>query len=242
MPSGNTLTELIERAQARSAAVRARHAGILPPLTEPWHPIPFFGPIEAASALTVAMNPSAAEFRGRGWPASLPASALADRLVGYFSTDPHPWFGPSELPLLALGLRYGRNLAHVDLVCRATLTITKDHGPDFLALADAEADLFFATLELATNARAVILCGSITKARYAHVHVARNAAVHGWRFSPRPSRSQGGPFASIHELRSGSRVLPVLFASASVNHRDGPGHYQRLVLAHRDWLSACLGR
>ncbi len=242
MAVGNVVRELIERAQARSAKVRARHADILPPHGEPWHPIPFFGPIEDAAALTVAMNPSADEFRSRGWPATLTASTLADRLVGYFGKNPHPWFGPSEVPLRAAGLRYGQNLAHIDLVCRATRTIKAGDRDAFLALADDEADIFFDALVAAPNARVVVLCGSITNARYAHEHVARHATAHGWRFTPRPERQRGGPFASMHELRGGSRVLPILFASASVNRRDGPGHYQRLVLAHRDWLAAQLGR
>lgn len=207
---------------------------------EPWHPIPFFGPIEQAKVLTVAMNPSADEFRGRGWPTSLPASALVERLVGYFRRAPHPWFGPSEAPLRALGLEYGRDLAHLDLVCRATRTIKTTDRTAFLGLADEEADLFFGALSAASNARAIILCGSVTNARYAHEHVARNAPDHGWRLTPRPLRQPGGPFAATHELRNGARALAVLFVSASVNKREGPGDFQRLVTANLDWLAGQL--
>lgn len=241
MERAEELRALTEHAQARSAGVRLRHQSILPPTGEPWHPIPFFGPIKQARVLTVAMNPSADEFRGRGWPSALTASALTDRLVSYFQRDPHPWFGPSETPLRGLGLRYGRDLAHLDLVCRATRTIKTADRDAFLALADEEADLFFGALNAAASARIVILCGSVTNARYAHEHVARHAAAQGWRFAPKPHRQPGGPFAARHELRHGTRALAVLFVSASVNRRDGPGHYQGLVTAHRDWLAEQLG-
>ncbi len=228
---------LIERLQARSGSVRERFSGILPPASEPWHPIPFFGPITTATVLTAAMNPSAGEFRGRGWAASLPASSLAERLTSYFSRRPHPWFEPPEKPFRPLDLQYGRNLAHVDLVCRATRTITRADGKDFLALADEEVGFFFETLALASLARVLVLSGSMTNARYAHEHVARHASWWGWTFTPRPRRTPGGPFASTHELQNGSRRLPVLFVSASVNRRDGPGHFQRLVADNHDWMA-----
>lgn len=241
MGAGDPVRDLIERAQALSAGVRQRHHGVLPPAGEPWHPIPFFGPIGEATILTVAMNPSADEFRGRGWPSTLPASSLAERLVGYFQRNPHPWFGPSEEPLRGLGLAYGRNMAHVDLVCRATRTIKTADRDAFLSLADEEVGLFFGALAIASSARAVVLCGSVTNARYAHEHVARHASDHGWAFLPRPRRQPGGPFTARHELRQEGRALPVLFVSASVNRRDGPGHYQRLVRANSDWLVQQLG-
>lgn len=231
------IVSLIDRAQVRSGAVRERFGKILPPSVEPWHPIPFFGLIDSATALTVAMNPSADEFRGRGWTATLQAPDLAARLTSYFTSEPHSWFGPLESPLRALGLRYGSNLAHVDLVCRATRTITTADRDEFLALADEEAGFFFDTLALAARARVLVLAGSMTNARYAHEHVARHASAFGWTFSPRPRRAPGGPFASTHELQIGTRRLPVLFVSASVNRRDGPRHYQRLVAEHHNWLA-----
>ena len=215
----------------------------MPSNCEAWHPIPFFGPIETASAVTVAMNPSADEVRGRKWPDTLTTEALTGRLVGYFEhpVGPHPWFDASERPLRGLGLRYGHNLAHLDLVCRATRTIGRAESSDFLALADGEAGLFFGALNAATKLRLVVLSGSITNARYAHEHLARHATQAGWTFSPRPMRVPGGPFAARHELCRGDRRVAVLFTSASVNKRGGSEPYERLVLAHRDWLGVRLG-
>lgn len=239
------IAALVADAQTRSDGVRRAFPGLLPARCPAWHPIPFFGPIDTAVALTMAMNPSADELRARSWPFELTADALAERLLGYFANagvPPHPWFERSERPLLDLGLRYGAGLAHVDLVCRATRTIGKDERVAFLALADAEADLFFAALDLALNARVVVLSGSVTGARYAHEHVARHASKAGWRFGPKPERVRGGPFATRHELCRGSRRLAVLFTSSSVNKRGGAGPYERLVGEHREWVSFQLRR
>ncbi len=243
MLSHPAIAALIADAQARSDGVRRAFPELLPASCPAWHPISFFGPIDTALALTVAMNPSADELRARSWPVELPADAIAERLLGYFAyagVPPHPWFERSECPLLDLGLRYGAGLAHLDLVCRATRTIGEAERAAFLALADADAELFFAALDLALNARVVMLSGSGTGARYAHEHVARHASKAGWRFGPKPERVRGGPFATRHELYRGNRRLAVLFTSSSVNKRGGAGPCERLVGEHQEWVDSYL--
>ena len=234
--------DVVATAQARSRSVREQFGSLLPS-GDPWHPIPFFGPLNTASALTVAMNPSADEFRDRGWPLTMTAPDLTARLLGYFrhSAAPHPWFAKSELPLLPCHLRYGLNLAHLDIVCRATRTIKADDGPAFLRLAEQEDDTFFRCLDAAADARLVILTGSLTGRFYLHEYVARRGPSSGWTLSPKALRVPGGPFAGHYRLTKGSRTLPVFFASASVNRRGGPREYERLVLAHRDTIRGHLG-
>ncbi len=209
------------------------------------HPIPFFGRIHEAQALTVAMNPSAGEFRGRGWPNSLTPEALSDRLLNYFTNPkhtPYPWFEKPVLPLLSVGLRYTSNLAHVDVVPRATKTIAKEDSPAFRALAEVDAWVFFEALDLARAARVVILMGSVTNAHYVHEWVGRRASRFGWEFGGKPRRERGGPFSAVHTLQRRRRMLDVFFVSPSVNRRGGPRPYERLVLKNRatlrDWLSS----
>jgi hypothetical protein len=234
--------DFVGRVQAHVASTAEAMAALRPDVHVN-HPIPFFGRIDQARALTVAMNPSAGEFRGRGWPSTMAAQSLASRLVTYFENSqlpPHPWFEESGRPLLTVGLRYTSNLAHLDIVPRATKTISRADGAAFRALADMDAWVFFGALDLALAARAVLLSGSITNAHYVHEWVARRAAQFGWSFVGKPGRVRGGPFAGVHALSRGGRTVNVLFTSASVNHWQGPIHYQRLVLAHRDRLRAWL--
>lgn len=87
------------------------------------HAIPFFGPIEGATVLTVGVNPSWMEFRNRNWPENLSAPELAERLRNYSSSDkalPHPWFSRWGEGLNLLGVKYGVSAAHLDLSPRAT--------------------------------------------------------------------------------------------------------------------------
>jgi hypothetical protein len=231
---------LVEAAQHRTEQVLGRYADLLPANCDAWHPIPFFGPLHRATIITAAMNPSADELRGGRWPQSLPAQVLAGRLTDYFSDPVHPphlWFAKAVRPLQGLRLCYGREVAHIDVVCRATRTLKTEDTTRFLQLADDEAHLFFSALKTAGHAKILILSGSVTKARYAHEHIARHAAAAGWQFSPPPRREHGGPFVSRHELRAGDRLLPVLFTSASVNRRSGPGEYEKLVARELGWIA-----
>lgn len=237
------LESIVADAQARSAEVRRNFAHLLPPASEPWHPIPFFGPLTEARALTVAMNPSADEFRGRSWPHVLGAPQLTTRLRTYFTGAPapaHPWFDAAGRALLPIGLRYGGDLAHVDVVCRATRTIGRGDGHDFLSLASQEDELFFRSLESAGNAKLAVLTGSLTGRYYLHEYVARRGPVFGWHLSPKPRRVPGGPFSAFHTLTKAGRRIHVFFTSASANRRGGPAEYERLLLAGRDALRAAV--
>jgi hypothetical protein len=239
-----SIVDFIVRVQQHVRATDSLLAPLRPDVPA-WHPIPFFGRVEQAAALTVAMNPSAGEFRNRGWPAVLSSEDLAHRLLTYFTnprTPPHPWFDDSERPLRAIGLRYASNLAHLDLVPRGTRTVAAADGDDFLQLGEADAWCFFEALDLAAAARLVILTGSFTKRFYAHEWVARRAPSFGWMLVDKPRRIPGGAFATFHTLRRRGRWLPVFFTSASVNSRKGVLDYERLVQANRSDLAEILAR
>ena len=88
------------------------------------NPIPFFGDLENAEILTLAVNPSATEFHeDRCWESEMDASKLTFRLVNYFRSwnpPPHGWFTPPETKLRLNGCSYLFNTAHVDLSPTAT--------------------------------------------------------------------------------------------------------------------------
>ncbi|MBI3882541.1 MAG: hypothetical protein HY301_21075 [Verrucomicrobia bacterium] len=97
------------------------------------HPIPFFGDIRQAEVLTVALNPSHAEFsEERYWHTPHSASQLTTRLIHYFDLPdpaPHRWFDPLEKGLLCIGSSYDTNTAHVD-VCPYPTWRPREMQPD----------------------------------------------------------------------------------------------------------------
>lgn len=87
------------------------------------HPIPFFGELQRAEVVTLALNPSHAEFSIGRWPVNggskrLTPNGLTNRLLSYFHSPIHPanaWFDECEAGLLALGCSYQTNAAHIDV-------------------------------------------------------------------------------------------------------------------------------
>jgi hypothetical protein len=84
------------------------------------HPVPFFGNLDSAKILTIALNPSTTEFKPwRKWPKPpIEANELARRLSSYFQSidpAPHPWFGDFQEALGIIGASYNINAAHLDL-------------------------------------------------------------------------------------------------------------------------------
>ncbi len=91
-------------------------------------PIPFFGDVENAEVLTLAVNPSDTEFyEDREWKRTIgevtDSKPLSFRLVNYFRSwrpPPNAWFTPLETKLRLRGCSYLFNSAHIDLSPRAT--------------------------------------------------------------------------------------------------------------------------
>jgi hypothetical protein len=168
------------------------------------HPIPFFGDVLTAEALTVGVNPSADEFRPGRWPITLMANALTNRLRGYFGDPglpPHPWFKKWSDVLGPLGYTYTRNAAHLDVSPRATASMTA--APDqtgFARMLDADVRWLFRLLPLCSRARVLFLAGAVSKREYLFEFLRRVAPTSSFRFA------QVG-FATEDTRRQASRFL-----------------------------------
>jgi hypothetical protein len=182
------------------------------------HPIPFFGDVEAATVLTIGVNPSAGEFVGRGWPATVTTPALASRLVGYFAeapAPPHPWFDTWSRALSVIGSSYRTDAAHVDLSPRATTAMGA--VPDwelFLDMVEEDIGCFFRLLPLCRRARVLLAAGCVTKRWYFNDFIRRVAPRHGFRLEGRAG-SRGAGRVGIHRLAGGGVDLPLFFCSVS---------------------------
>jgi len=115
------LVDLVAEIQKEQAAVERIYGDLFcKDKSVPLHPVPFFGNLEGAKIVTIALNPSTTEFKPwRKWPKSpMEANELACRLSSYFrSVDPrpHPWFGDYQEALGIIGADYKINAAHLDL-------------------------------------------------------------------------------------------------------------------------------
>ncbi len=121
------LVDLVQEILADEPAIRAGY-GPLINLDYPFLPVPFFGPLESAQVLTVALNPSVGEFfdwrrtgedNWRNQPVGgVDAVQFSGRLNRYFSDvqpPPHPWFGEYQAMVGMLQRGYQINAAHIDL-------------------------------------------------------------------------------------------------------------------------------
>lgn len=124
------LVKFVQQLQAEQVGIEERYRSIIPNI--PLHPIPFFGVLDKARAITVGLNPSPTEFmEANRWPASpLTPYNLTRRLVDYFRlahTPPHHWFAELQWSLEILHCRYSFAAAHVDVSPWTT------HAPTYLA-------------------------------------------------------------------------------------------------------------
>jgi haloacid dehalogenase-like hydrolase len=131
-------------------------------LNHPVIPIPFFGEIETAEIVTVAVNPSSKEFdTERGLVLPMASEKLAVRMVNYFrqwNPPPHAWFTRLETKLRLDGHSYHFNTAHIDLSPRATRSM-RTFGPQpgkFLNMVNTDARKWFLVLlRLAKRLKAI---------------------------------------------------------------------------------------
>ncbi len=109
------------------------------------HPIPFFGDLENAEILTLAVNPSPREFHeDRCWKNQMEARELSFRLVNYFrlwNPPAHGWFASLETNLRRNNCSYLSNSAHIDLSPRATHKMSefRNDPTRFLAMVNSDA-------------------------------------------------------------------------------------------------------
>jgi len=132
------------------------------------YPIPFFGDLENAEVLTLAVNPSSTEFHEeRGWGQGMDAAKISFRLVNYYrlwNPPPHKWFTERETTLRRNGCSYNFNAAHIDLSPRATLSMrTFSSSPgQFINMIKRDAnEWLLEILRLAKNAKEIWFYGKI---------------------------------------------------------------------------------
>lgn len=135
----------------------------------PTQPIPFFGDLESAQIVTVAVNPSSTEFAPwRNWPPELMATnALVGRLTSYFRCTrprPHPWFAEIEEALNIMDCSFTNNAAHLDLSPRATRAMSGACDREmFLRMVRSEIDHFWRLLAELNAVKIVFLIGGIIR-------------------------------------------------------------------------------
>lgn len=182
------------------------------------HPMPFFGDIETAIALTVGVNPSAGEFVNRDWPNTMSSSALAERLIHYYTNAParpHEWFGAWEKALSQLSLSYSTCVAHADLSPRPTAAMGVH--PDwngFLHMIESDVKWFFELLPMCRKARALLIAGSVTKRWYINEFIARIAPQYQYQLTGTADAAGAGR-VGFHRLKGPAFDLPVFFCSVS---------------------------
>ena len=215
------IDELLDDLIKVAASVRSTYADLFDPEV-PTIPIPFFGAIESAQVVTIGLNPSDGELRGRNWPASLQPQTLHVRLAQYFSNHaapPHAWFGTWIEALALIGVSYGSAAAaHVDLCPWATKPMsTLPEQQRFTRLVEESVPWFTRCLRLAVKARLVLLAGAVNKGAYLNEFI-RGANAGGLRLEGIPKR-QGKAFVCMHTLHLDGRAMPAFFCSVSPSSR-----------------------
>ena len=105
-PPSQQIVAMVQQLQAHTPFGNPAYAGLFPPNCQ-YHPIPFFGPLEAARVITIGLNPSSGEFASwRLWNSQLSAHDLASRLHNYFRlVRPRPHRGPRSMTARSFVIR-----------------------------------------------------------------------------------------------------------------------------------------
>jgi hypothetical protein len=216
------LYQLLSELNTESSRIRAEfHASFDPDLDT--IPIPFFGDLLGAKVITVGLNPSDGEIRGRGWFQPISAANLYERLVYYFNNpqfDYHPWFNIWERALGKIGVSYiDGTAAHVDLCPWATKPMSNlpDHDR-FVLLVDQSLSWFWRCIQMAANLRLVLMAGAVSKKYYLNEFLRKTQNYNGNALIGKVSRS-GKAFVGCHQLSVSGKKIPVFFCSVSPSSR-----------------------
>lgn len=182
-------------------------------------PIPFFGDIANAKVITVGLNPSDGELRGRGWPRPVNAATLCERLPRYFSlkaTPPHSWFVPWIEGLETIGASYSEGTAaHVDLCPWPTKPMRGLSNKDlFESLVRQSLPWFWRCMQLAPSVRLVLLAGAVTKKDYIHEFLIKAGEIDGASLIGKIPRG-GSAFVGYPKIRMAGKTYPAFFCSVS---------------------------
>ncbi|MCI0535698.1 MAG: hypothetical protein L0338_26835 [Acidobacteria bacterium] len=131
-------------------------------------PIPFFGDLRCAKVITVGLNPSDGEIRGRGWPRPLDVQTIVRRLSNYFISPqfpPHSWFNRWEEALGKIGVSYlDGTAAHIDLCPWPTRPMENlSDQTRFQRLVLRGLPSFWRCVQLAAGLRLMMMAGAVNK-------------------------------------------------------------------------------
>lgn len=186
-------------------------------------PIPFFGKVLSAKVITVGLNPSDGEIKGRGWNQPISPNRIYERLLHYFNNSQfrsHPWFDIWERALGSIGVSYADGTAaHVDLCPWATRPMSNlpDHDR-FELLVSQSVPWFWRCMKAAANLRLVLMAGAVTKKYYLNEFIAKAGSPAGDELAGKVTRG-GKAFVGYHQLRLSGNLYPVFFCSVSPSSR-----------------------
>ena len=216
------LYQLLSDLNAEAPKVRAAFSDLLDPALDTI-PISFFGDVLNAKVITVGLNPSDGEIRGRGWHQPISSAEIYERLLNYFNNPQfrsHPWFEAWERALNEIGVSYADGTAaHVDLCPWATRPMSNlpDHDR-FELLVSQSVPWFWRCMQAAANLRLVLMAGAVTKKYYLNEFLAKTRNADGNELVGKVARG-GKAFVGYHQLRLSGKLFPVFFCSVSPSSR-----------------------
>ena len=190
-------------------------------------PIPFFGHLHKAKVITIGLNPSDGEIRGRGWHQPIGSALIYERLINYFNNPKymrHRWFETWENALREICVSYtDGTAAHVDICPWATRPMSNhpDHN-QFTNLVYQSLPWFWRCLQAAENMHLVLMAGAVNKKYYLNEFISRSPGPDGAignTLNGNVSRN-GKAFVNCHTLHIFGREIPVFFCSVSPSARN----------------------
>ena len=216
------LYQLLSDLNAEAPKVRSAFNDLFDPALDTI-PIPFFGDVLSAKVITVGLNPSDGEIRGRDWHQPISPAKIYERLLTYFNNPQfrsHPWFDAWERGLKEIGVSYADGTAaHVDLCPWATKPMSNlpDHDR-FELLVSQSVPWFWRCMHVAANLRLVLMAGAVTKKYYLNEFLAKTRNADGNELVGKVARG-GKAFVGYHQLRLSGKLFPVFFCSVSPSSR-----------------------
>ena len=206
-------------------------------------PIPFFGDITKAKIITIGANPSAAELKINSWSEDMSPNQIMNKLLGYFSENPHKWFDTWENALQKIGYSYkDGSVAHVDLCAWATMSLSKldslKKTDIVLALFKRQINFFFQLLTDYTNPDLIIMAGTVTKKFYLNNFIYKHQTINNCcTLKGKPKIIYGGAFSNFHDFIIKEKSLRTLFLSVSPSAR-GQNKMGLLIEKNSSFFSA----
>ncbi len=201
------------------------------------HPIPFFGNINTADVLAVAVNPSLNEFRRNKWPEKIVGENLYKRLISYFQTEKYPfdeWFEPLDKALKILNRSYlNGTVAHLDLSPRATVSMGVLHKKKykrelFKKMIVCDMEWFFKLFDYCQKAKLVIILGTVMPDRYIDRFLKENASPYDYFLNGQIKHPKGKGKTAFYELAGEGCSFPVFFLSVQPSKRN-PGSRELIL-------------